>query len=256
MNEIETTMNEIETTMNELENTMNSIEILMNDLAPGPMVCEPLMNRIDTNALDFPPNVDELETMVSEMKIKENDKNDKLLEKIRSQTSLLGMCIMARSYLNPQSLKNIEMIIKEHLEIGPAQNETSGDGMKNDNNYEIKVSIHAKKSKLNFVQIRPDHMVDFYIFVAYNMYDKGNNSLGKAHIMKIPSSELYKIVVDYGGYAHGTTDILGAITKDNMKGRGCEYALRCNPNSKENTKSDELWKKLLTYEVDYKKENF
>ena len=35
---------------------------------------------------------------------------------------------------------------------------------------------------LNFVQIRPDHNVHYYILVAYNMYD--NEDIGKAHILK------------------------------------------------------------------------
>ena len=53
--------------------------------------------------------------------------------------------------------------------------------------------MHAKNSKLNFVQIRPDHNVDYYIFIAYNMYE--NENIGKGHIFKIPSNNLYELIV-------------------------------------------------------------
>ena len=49
------------------------------------------------------------------------------------------------------------------------------------------------------------------------------------------------------------------ITRDNkeiyIKGRNCEYALRCNPNIKKG-KGRELWDELLKYEVEYSAENF
>jgi len=70
-----------------------------------------------------------------------------------------------------------------------AINRTSGDGSKNGNNYEIKISIHSTRSKCNFVQIRPDHDIEYYIFIAYNMY--GDLEIGNAHCFKIPSAEVY-----------------------------------------------------------------
>jgi hypothetical protein len=139
------------------------------------------------------------------------------------------------------------------LDIGPPINKTSGDGHKNGLNYEIKASIHAKNSHLNFVQIRPDHSVDFYILVAYNMYE--NDAIGNAHIFKVPSNIIYNLIVKYGGYAHGSCSILGCITIDNIKGRNCEYALRCDPNAKKG-KSFELWNEFIKYEVEYYPDNF
>ena len=158
---------------------------------------------------------------------------------------------MARNYLTPQST-DLEILCKKDLNIGAPRNETSGDGHKNDKNYEIKISIHANESKINFVQIRPDHNIDYYIFIAYNMYV---GEFGKAHIFKIPSNIVYDLIVRYGGYAHGTCSVLGQITIDNIKGRNCEYALRCNPNAKKG-KSFELWNEFIKYEVEYNPDNF
>lgn len=197
-------------------------------------------------------DIDVLEMMVSEMRIR--DKKDKsfIFKTITSQTSLIGKCIMARKYLNPQST-TLEKICKIDLKINDPLDNISGDGHKNGINYEIKISIHSNKSKINYVQIRPNHNIDCYIFIAYNMYE--DNDIGRAYIFKIPAYIVYDLIVQYGSYAHGTYSILGEITSDNMKKRNCEYALRCNPNSK-NGKNYQLWNEFKKYEVEYDSINF
>ena len=194
----------------------------------------------------------ELKTIVNEMRNKDKKDKSLILKKIMSQDTLTGKCIMARNYLSPQSTE-LELICKVDLEIGDAKNSTSGDGEKNGIKYEIKASVHASKSKINFVQIRPDHDVDYYIFIAYNMYE--NDDLGVGHIFKIESEVVYKLIVNYGGYAHGTCSVLGKITMENIKGRNCEYALRCDPNAKKG-KSRDLWNELKKYEVEYDEKYF
>ena len=198
------------------------------------------------------PNELELFTLASEMRVKDAKNKSHILQKVSNQQTLTGKCIMARKYLTPQST-DLEIICKNDLKIGPPINETSGDGYKNGINYEIKGSVHAIKSRINFVQIRPDHNVDYYILIAYNMYE--NVTIGKAHIFKVPSKNLYKLIVRYGGYAHGTCSKLGQITIDNVKGRNCEYALRCDPNATKG-KSFELWNEFIKYEVEYNPDNF
>ena len=195
----------------------------------------------------------ELALLVKTMRMKESDsEKEKILEKIKSMTSFTHKCIYARQFLPPQST-DMEAIIKNDLDIGAAPDETSGDGSKKGVNYEIKYSGHANKSKMNWVQIRPDHKIHYYILAGYNMYENGN--LGKGYIFKVPSEKVYELIPKYGGYAHGTIEKLGAITCDNIKGRHCEYALRCNPNIKKG-KGRELWDELLKYEVEYSAENF
>ena len=196
-------------------------------------------------------SISELEKMVKDMKLKEKNNNtNEIINNICGKTTLTEKCIYIRKYLPPQSV-DIETIIKNDLGINKAKDNQSGDGCKNDINYEIKYSGHSKECKLNFVQIRPDHKIDYYIFIGYNMFE---NNIGKGYIFKIPSENVYELIIKYGGYAHGTTKKLGKITKENIKGRSVEYALRCNPNKK--GKNLELWNELLKYEVEYKADNF
>jgi hypothetical protein len=190
-----------------------------------------------------------LPELVKQMKAREKKPN---LEIIQNEKTLTGKCILSREYLTPQST-DFETICKNDLGIGNALNSTSGDGHKNGNNYEIKASIHAYKSKLNFVQIRPDHDINYYILIAYNMYE--NDTIGNAHIFKIPSHIVYDLIVRFGGYSHGTHAVLGKITSDNIKGRNCEYTLRCDPNAKKG-KSFKLWNEFMKYEVEYDPNNF
>lgn len=190
--------------------------------------------------------------LVKQMKIKDNCDTKYILKQIEKEKTLTGKCILARKYLTPQSI-DIENIIKKELNIGNPLNSTSGDGYKNGSNYEIKISIHSKKSNINFVQLRPDHNIDYYIFIAYNMYI--NTNIGKSYIFKIPAHVVYDLIIQFGGYAHGTYMKLGKITLDNITGRNCEYALRCNPNAKRG-KSYNLWNEFMKYEVEYVSDNF
>lgn len=192
--------------------------------------------------------------LVSLLKEKDNYNKEKILNKIYNSKTLTEKCILIRNYLSPQST-DMEKIIKTELKINNAIDNTSGDGMKNNIKYEIKYSGHAKKSKLNFVQIRPDHNVDEYILICYNMYDKSSN-LGKGYCFKIPHEKINELIIKYGGYAHGTKKCLEKITETNLKGRNCEYALRCNPNAKNGSKDNNLWNELCKYEVTYESKNF
>jgi hypothetical protein len=49
--------------------------------------------------------------------------------------------------------------------------------------------------------------------------------------------------------------LMGKITQENIKGRNCEYAIRCDPNAKKG-KSFKLWNELMKYKVDYNPDNF
>lgn len=195
--------------------------------------------------------------LVKQMKEKEAEykKNQKELRKLIDKTNdLTQRCILLRKYSGEKS-NIIEQLVKKDLRIIDKKNSTSGDGHKNNKNIEIKSSIHAKNSKLNYVQIRPDHDVHYYIFIAYNMYE--NDTIGKAYIFNIPSERLYDIVIKYGSYAHGNAKIHGTITRDNFKGKNLEYCLRFNPNVvKKKSKSFELWNEFKKYEVEYNHNNF
>lgn len=71
----------------------------------------------------------------------------------------------------------------------------------------------------------------------------------------LPNTLDFLDYVRFGGYDHRTCTVLGKITSDNIKGRNCEYALRCDPNAKKG-KNFELWNEFMKYEVEYEPENF
>ena len=190
--------------------------------------------------------------LVQNLRKRENVNYQQIINEIIQTHNLTYQCIMMREYLSPQSTY-MEKIVKKYLHLEDCKDVNTGDGCKNNFNYEIKVSVHSKNSKFNFVQIRPDHKIDFYILIGYNIhYD---NDIGRAYIFKVPSDDINNLILEFGSYAHGSKEILGNITKENLKGRNCEYALRCNPNSKKGN-NFKLWNRLLEYEIEYNPELF
>lgn len=157
------------------------------------------------------------------------------------ETDLLKKCILCKKHLTPSQWSCVlEDYIKSTLNIGKRTDNRSGDGCSRSSNYnvEIKVSLGDLKGNLHFVQLRPDHKIDFYVFLVYNMFE---GELGQIYWFLCKPHDLYKLLPEYGGYAHGTKDKLGKITKDNIFGRNYEYALRPHPNAKNQTKGKQLW---------------
>jgi hypothetical protein len=171
-----------------------------------------------------------------------------------SSNNLWEICVLLRVYTSPQST-DAEKIVKKNLEINNAEDNNSGDGVKNGLNYEIKVSVHDVNCKVNIRQIRPHHNVDFYIIIAFNLF-AGNK--GEAYVFKVPSKDLYDLVVNYGGYTHGTVSKNGVITYESISDKNTrhEYSLTADPNAAAGTKSKDLWNKFLQYTVDYTKDSF
>jgi hypothetical protein len=121
----------------------------------------------------------------------------------------------------------------------------TGDCSKDGKNSEVKVSLGgAAHTKFNFVQIRPSHDCDNYILTAYHLSSENVESEGELYIFKIPKEDIKKIIVSYGGYAHGTIKEHGPITIDSLSDEKSikEYALRPTIN-------DECWKALLSFKV-------
>lgn len=176
------------------------------------------------------------------------------LKQAKESSDLWEKCVLLRKFTTPQST-DAEKLIRHDLKIEKSLDNISGDGIKNGVKYEIKVSLHDVKCKVNIRQIRPHHSVDFYIIVALNLFD---GEYGKAHIFKIPVSELYKLIADYGGYTHGTVDVNGAVSLESIlnKDNGFEYSLSPDPNATDGTKAKKLWQEFLKYEKKYLAENF
>ena len=120
-----------------------------------------------------------------------------------------------------------------------------GDCSKDGKNSEVKVSLGGvTHTKFNFVQIRPSHDCDTYIFTAYHLSSENVETEGELYIFKIPKIELKTIVLSYGGYAHGTIKEHGVITLDSMNDETSikEYAIRPSVN-------DDCWKELMVFRV-------
>ena len=162
----------------------------------------------------------------------------------KNETDTLRKCILCKAYLSSNQWSVLlEQFIKQKFKMSRTQNNVSGDGITNrDFNVEIKVSLGADNGQVHFVQIRPDHKVDYYLMLVYNVHE---GKLGSIHWLLCKSEELYALLPEYGGYAHGTIEKLGKITLDNIYGRNCEYALRPNPVAKAGTKVRRLWDTMI-----------
>ena len=156
-----------------------------------------------------------------------------------SEHNLLYKCIYCKKYLSSNQWGALlETHIKKLFLLKTPINHVSGDGCSlNSKNIEIKVSLGDLKGQFNFVQIRPDHEIDYYVFMCYNVFD---DELGKIHWFLCPSNKLYELLPKYGGYAHGTIQKFGKIEMTNIHGHNYEYAIR--PNAIKNT---HLWNKLI-----------
>lgn len=110
----------------------------------------------------------------------------------------------------------------------------TGDLSKNGENVEIKVSLGGNShSKFNYVQIRPSHDCDTYVLTAYNLSCHNVDAEGELYVFKVPKEDMKRLVVSYGGYAHGTIKEHGKITIESLNDDRStkEYAIRPTINS-------------------------
>ena len=147
-----------------------------------------------------------------------------------NEPDLLKKCLLCKKYLtSSQWSMLLENYIKKLFNMEKAIDNISGDGytIETQKRIEIKVSLGTNDTGgFNFVQLRPDHTLDYYLFLTYNIYEE---EIGKLYWFLCKPEYLYKLLPEYGGYAHGTIEINGPITKENIYGKSHEYALRPNP---------------------------
>ena len=182
-------------------------------------------------------NYDTLRTMFIEKATNFDAKQE-----IAKAKTFRDAAIIAKSELSPQAAATpLESWVKDFLRMTPALNETSGDGVYQGSTVELKQSLGGKTgSAFNFVQIRPDHDVDNYILTTYDIFNDNTTWFN------IPADDMHDLIVEFGGYAHGTIKALGPITADTLKGRNCEYAIR--PSSQGKGKKRELWDCMLEWQ--------
>ena len=124
----------------------------------------------------------------------------------------------------------------------------NGDLQNNDTNIEIKASNGGKdNNKFNYVQLRLNHNIDYYILTAYYLSKENIKKKGELFVFIIGKVDLKNIVFKYGNYAHGTLNKNGKRTFEamNCDDNKNEYALRPKYG-------DNCWIELLNFKVHYK----
>lgn len=122
----------------------------------------------------------------------------------------------------------------------------NGDAFHNHKNIEIKVSSGGKdNNKFNYVQLRINHNIDFYILTAYYLHNTNIHDNGELFIFKLNKEQIKKLIYDYGSYAHGTINKLGKINYNDLSNlsNNKEYAIRTKYG-------DKCWKHLLRFRID------
>jgi hypothetical protein len=120
-----------------------------------------------------------------------------------------------------------------------------GDLHHNQVNFEIKISTGGKENnKFNYVQLRMNHDC-IYIFTAYYLCENNIDNEGELFIFKLNKDDIKKLILSYGGYAHGTVQKLGKITEIELSNiaNDKEYAIRPKYG-------DKCWNELLSFRVD------
>ena len=121
----------------------------------------------------------------------------------------------------------------------------NGDLQCDDANYEIKASNGGKENnKFNYVQLRMNHNCE-YILTAYYICYHNLENLGELFIFKLNKENLKSLIVNYGGYAHGTIGELGKITIEDLNDvtNQKEYAIRPKYG-------DKCWNELLEFRIE------
>jgi hypothetical protein len=165
-------------------------------------------------------------------------------EQCKQEKDLVKQCLGCKKYLSSSEWDMIlESRIKRDFNISKSADPTSGDGVSQGGlNIEIKVSLGGNcrnSGQTNFVQLRPDHDIDYYLFLVYDQDD--GSEFGSVKWFLCPSSELYDLLPEFGGYAHGSIDEYDKIKENNIRGKNREFCLRPNSKSSVGTKPRRLW---------------
>lgn len=123
--------------------------------------------------------------------------------------------------------------------------ECNGDCSKDNKNAEVKASLGgAKHNKFNWVQLRVSHDIQYYILTAYHLTSKNVEAGGELYVFSVPKEDMLPLIVQYGGYAHGTKSKHGAITIEDLKDEKNEKEYAMRPSY-----GDKCWLEMLKFRV-------
>ena len=150
--------------------------------------------------------------------------------------------IVAKSKLSPQQYGHaLESHIKTKFGWDGAADNKSGDATtKAGAKIEIKASVEDAKGGFNYVQIRPNHTVDYYLLANYSI------TTDEVIFLLCPKKEFLDIVADNGDLAHGTKDADFEYK---------EFAYRPRMLSKIGSKGRNQWDKIAGWRVSEKELN-
>lgn len=163
-------------------------------------------------------------------------------DNIQEPDSLIYKCLVYKyEYSSNKYSIHLEKTLKKLFNLKNKENNTSGDALSiSGKKIEIKISLCGPF--YNYVQIRPSHDIDYYLFLAY---DVNKEVFGKVYLFLFDSDNVYDLIPTFGQYSHGTVKINGKI--DLGFNKNLEYSLR--PSSYEkNKKSYSLWQRFLDNE--------
>lgn len=163
-------------------------------------------------------------------------------KRIEEAEQLIHKCIIYKSFHSSNKYSIfLENDLKNLFNLGNKQNNTSGDALSiSGKKIEIKISLGGPV--YNYVQIRPNHDIDYYLFLAYDFIKE---DIGKVYLFLFDAQDIYDLIPKFGEYSHGTIKRNGKINRTFDK--NLEYSLR--PSSMEkNRKKNKLWNKFIQNE--------
>ena len=120
-----------------------------------------------------------------------------------------------------------------------------GDCAKGGSNTEVKASLGgSKRNEFNYVQLRPSHKIDSYLLTAYYLSKENVEAGGDLYVFRVPKVDMCSVILNYGGYAHGTNSEHGRINMESLQDPTSkkEYAIR--PSF-----GDACWRDLLKFRI-------
>lgn len=112
---------------------------------------------------------------------------------IEYEKNMLRKVILCKVYLSSNQWGTLlEKGLRDLFKLTKAKKKDEGDCVRNGVKMEIKVSLGDKKGNINFVQIRPDHNIDYYLLMVYNL---NYGSLGKLHYIMVHDYNFRSIII-------------------------------------------------------------
>ena len=168
------------------------------------------------------------------------------LENILSHVSLKNAHIYCKINRLPGQISGSLLehyICKKYNMSKNKASDSNGDLKINNLNIEVKSSLGGVCcNKFNYVQIRANHMIDYYLLTAYYLATCNVDEFGGLFVFKISKEDMKYFIMKYGSYSHGTVKKLGKITMEDLNdiSNNNEYSIRPVFDSK-------LWKELQRF---------